>query len=308
MADMPTVRPVTMHSNAYYVISGWIGRSILNLILIIISLGCVLPFVVVISASLSTEEAISDFGYTIFPREFSTLAYQYILLDAERVGRAYGVSILVTVVGGALGMLIMSLLAFSLSRKQFKLRQPIAFYLFFTMLFSGGLVPSYILITQYLHIQNSLWVLIVPGLVSPWSVLILRTFFRDLPEELLDAAKMDGADEWRIFFQIALPLCTPGLATIALFTMLGYWNDWYTPLLYIDKPNLYPIQYLLYTILHNLDFMQLANTAQVAIFLRAPLLTARMAMAVLAIGPIALAYLFLQRFFIRGIRLGSIKG
>jgi putative aldouronate transport system permease protein len=295
-----------MQSNLWYVVVGFLSRAVLNLVLILISFGCVLPFVIVVSASFSTEEAIGKYGYTLWPREFSTLAYQYILLDAERIGRAYSVSLLVTLVGGGLAMLIMSLLAYSLSRKQFQLRQPIAFYLFFTLLFSGGLIPSYVLITQYLHLQNTLWVLIVPSLVSPWSVLILRTFFRDLPEELMDAARIDGANEWRLFFQIALPLNTPGLATIGLFTMLGYWNDWFTPLLYIDNRNLYPIQYLLYTILRNTEFLQLAT--QVSIFINPPVLPARMAMAVLAIGPIALAYLFVQRYFIRGIRLGAIKG
>lgn len=295
-----------MHSNRWYVVVGFLSRATLNLVLILISLGCLLPFLVVISASFSTQDAIGQYGYTLWPRQFSTAAYQYIFFDAARIGRAYGVSLLVTLVGSGLGMLTMSLLAYALSRRQFQLRQPIAFYLFFTLLFSGGLIPSYVLITQYLHLQNTLWVLILPALVNPWSVLILRTFFRDLPEELLDAAKIDGADEWRSFFQIALPLNTPGLATIGLFTMLAYWNDWFTPLLYIDDRKLYPIQYLLYTILKNTEFLQLAS--QVSIFINPPVLPARMAMAVIAIGPIAFAYLFVQRYFIRGIRVGAVKG
>ena len=295
------------HSGRWYVVMGWIGRFLINLVLLLISLACLVPFMVIVSASFSTEKAISTYGYTLIPKEFSLVAYNYILHDFARVARAYGVSIIVTAAGSGLSMLIMSLWAYALSRKQFTLRQPLSFYIFFTMLFSGGLVPSYILITQYLHLNNKLWVLIIPGLVSGWNVLVLRTFFQDLPDELMDAAKIDGAGEWRIFFQMAVPLSTPGLATIGLFTMLGYWNDWYTALLYIDKPELYPVQYLLYVIMNSIRWLQ--EGAQVmSLSIQPPLLPARMAMAVLAIGPIAFAYLFVQKYFIRGIRLGSIKG
>ena len=294
-------------SGQWYVIMGFAGRFLLNLVLLLLSLACLVPFMVIVSASFSTEEAIGKYGYTLIPREFSTTAYQFILNDYTRVARAYGVSILITLAGAALSMLVMSLWAYALSRKQFTLRQPMSFYIFFTMLFSGGLVPSYILITQYLHINNTLWVLILPGMVSGWNVLVLRTFFQDLPEELLDAAKIDGAGEWRIFFQMAIPLSTPGLATIGLFTMLGYWNDWYTALLYLDKPDLYPVQYLLYVIMNSLRWFQ-EGTQVMSMSIRPPLVPARMSMAVLAIGPIAFAYLFVQKYFIRGIRLGSIKG
>ena len=301
---LPTVR-----SGSWYVITGLIGRLLVNLALLSFSLFCLIPFMVVISASLTTEEAIGEYGYTVLPKQFSTLAYEIIFRDASRVLRSYGVSTLVTVVGALLGMLVMSLMAYALSRRQFQLRQGISFYIFFTMLFSGGLVPSYILITQYLHLKDTLWVLIVPGLVSGWYVLVLRTFFQDIPEELLDAAKIDGAGEWRIFFQIAVPLSSPGLATVGLFTMLGYWNNFYTALLYIEKQELYPIQYLLWVILQSAEWLQRTEQAQLmSESLRVPALPMRMAMAVLAIGPIAFGYLFVQKYFIRGIRLGSLKG
>lgn len=297
------------HSGRWYVVMGFLSRLIVNLILLAFSLFCLIPFVVVVSASFSTEEAIAKYGYTLFPKEFSLLAYRFVFVQAESVLRSYGVSALVTVVGTSLSMIVMSLMAYALSRRQFKLRQAISFYIFFTMLFSGGLVPSYILITQYLHLKDKIWVLILPGLVSGWYVLVLRTFFQDIPEELLDAAKIDGAGEWRIFFQIAVPLSTPGLATIALFTMLGYWNDFYTALLYIDKQKLYPIQYLLWVILQSAEWLQRTEQAQaMSMSIRVPMLPMRMAMAVLAIGPIAFGYLFVQKYFIRGIRLGSLKG
>ena len=297
------------HSGRWYVVMGFLGRLLLNLVLLAFSLFCLIPFLVVVSASFSTEEAIAQYGYTLFPKQFSTLAYQAVFVQADRVLRSYGISALVTVVGTSLSMVIMSLMAYALSRRQFRLRNMVSFYIFFTMLFSGGLVPSYILITQYLHLKDKLWVLILPGLVSGWYVLVLRTFFQDIPEELLDAAKIDGAGEWRIFFQIAVPLCTPGLATVALFTMLGYWNDFYTALLYIDTPKLYPIQYLLWVILQSAEWLQKIEQAQsMSMSIRVPVLPMRMAMAVLAIGPIAFGYLFVQKYFIRGIRLGSLKG
>ena len=297
------------HSGPWYVFMRVLGRLTLNSVLLAFSLFCLFPFLVVISASLSTEEAIGKYGYTLLPKQFSLLAYETILVQASRVLRAYGVSALVTAVGTSLSMLIMSLMAYGTSRRTFHLRQGIAFYVFFTMLFSGGLVPFYILVTQYLHLKNTLWALILPGLVSGWWVLVLRTFFLDIPEELLDAAKIDGAGEWRIFFQIAAPLSTPGLATIALFTMLGFWNDFYSALLFVDKEALYPIQYLLWVILQSAEWLQKTQQAQLSgARTQVPMLPMRMAMAVLAIGPITFGYLFVQKYLVRGIRLGSLKG
>jgi putative aldouronate transport system permease protein len=297
------------HSGRYYIITGFIAKVLINLVLLVFSICCLIPFLVVVSASLSTEKGIIAHGYTLWPKEFSLLAYRWVFSDTAVIMRSYGVSALVTVVGTSLSMLIMSLIAYALSRRQFQLRKAISFYIFFTMLFSGGLVPSYILITRYLQLRDKIWVLILPGLMSGWNVLVLRTFFQDIPEELLDAAKIDGAGEWRIFFQIAVPLSTPGLATIALFTMLHYWNDFFTALLYIERSTLYPIQYLLYIVLSRAEFLQRVSQNQLVLQeMSVPVLPLRMAMAVLAMAPIAFGYLFVQKYFIRGIRLGSLKG
>lgn len=296
-----------MHSGRWYRVMGFLGHSALNVVLVAASLACLLPFWLVLVASFSTDKSIVNYGYGLWPREFSTLAYRWVLTDPSRLLQAYGVSLTVSVGGGSLSLLAMALMAYAISRPRFQFRQPLAFYLFFTLLFSGGLVPSYILITRYLHLKDTLWVLILPALINPWWVLVLRTFFKELPEELLDAAKIDGAGEWRLCFQIAIPLTKPGLATIALFTMLSYWNDWFTALLYIDDRRLLPVQYLLYVILRKVDLAPGApppGPEQVQI----PALPLRMAMAVFGIGPIALAYLFVQKYFIRGIRLGSLKG
>jgi putative aldouronate transport system permease protein len=294
------------YSDTRYKVTGIIGRVVLNAVLITISVVCLLPFIVVLAASFSSEKSLVTQGYSIFPMDFNVLAYRYLLVDSEQVFQSYLISFVVTAIGSPLGLLVMALVAYAMSRKHFRYRKWVAFYIFFTMLFSGGLVPSYILITQYLKLKDTITVLIVPYLAVGGWILILRTYFRDLPEELLDAARIDGCGEWRTFFTIVIPLSTPGLATIGLFAMLAYWNDWFTPLLYIEQPKLYPIQYLLYTIVNNMQFMDIVSQ-QAGLRVDPPRIPARMAMVALTVGPILLAYPFVQRYFVRGIRLGSLK-
>lgn len=281
-----------------------------NAILILISLLYLMPLVVVISASLTDETSLAKKGYSLLPSQFSTFAYEFILRDPQRIVSAYAVTITVTVIGTLLGVLIMSLLAYALSRPEFKWRKPISFILIFTMLFNGGLVPTYYVITQVLHLKDTLLVLIVPMLVIPWFVFILRTFFISLPQELVEAARIDGADEFRTFFQIVLPLSTPVLATVGLFCILMYWNDWWLSLLYINKPELYPLQYLLFSIMRNVEFLTSSNSTATGLLtgVKVPTQTLRMAMVVIAMGPIVLVFLSLQRYFIRGILVGGVKG
>jgi len=278
----------------------------INVFLTIVCLACLIPMIIVISTSFSDETDILQNGYTLFPRKFTAFAYEYIFGDPTQIVRAYGVTISVTTIGTILGLTIMSLLAYALSRQQFVLRKPLNFYLLFTMLFSGGLVPYYILVTQYLNLDAKFIVLILPYLVSPWYVFLLRTFFQGLPQELLDSAKIDGASEYRILFQIIIPLSTPALATVALFLILMYWNDWWLSLLFIQNRKLYPIQLMLYNILMNIKAME-ANPANIQMIVP-PSETVRMAMAVLAAGPVAIVFLFLQKYFVRGIMIGSLKG
>lgn len=282
-------------------------RSVLliHLVLFTLSITFLLPLVLIISASFSSENAVGRDGYSILPRDPTLFAYQYVLQNPGQILQAYGVTIVVTLVGSSASLLVMSLLAYPLSRRDFTLRRPLTFFVFFTLLFSGGLVPFYILVTQYLHLQDTLLALILPYLVVPWFVLLLRTYFSTLPGELFEAAKIDGAGEWRIFFQMVLPLSTPALATVGLFSALQYWNDWWLGLLFINNPHLVPLQYLLYQLSTNISFLATnPMTSGIAI----PAQTARMAMAVLAVGPIAIAFLFVQRFFVRGITLGGLKG
>lgn len=280
-------------------------RLLIHFAFVLLSAAFIFPLLLVLSASFTDENALVTNGYTLVPTKFSAFAYQYILQDPAQLAQSYGVSILVTVVGSLVSVFVMALLAYPLSRRDFWLRKPLSFYVFFTMLFNAGVVPLYIFVTDFLHLQDTLFILILPYLVVPWFVLLLRTFFARLPMELLEAGKIDGAGEWRTFFQIVLPLSTPSLATVGLFSMLLYWNDWWLSLLFIDNSKLFPLQYLLYRLITNIDAIA-ANSQMGGIQL--PTDSVRMAMAILAIGPIVLAFTFIQRYFISGITLGGVKG
>jgi putative aldouronate transport system permease protein len=282
-----------------------LARLAVHVCLLILSFLFLAPLIVMVSASFSSEADISRYGYSLFPRTFTTAAYQYILQDPSQILTAYGVTITVTLIGTCIGVLTMALLAYPLSRKDFFLRKPLSFYVFFTLLFNGGMVPLYILVTHYLQLQDTLEALILPYLVMPWYVLLLRTYFAALPRELIDAAKMDGAGEWRIFFRIVVPLSRPALATVALFSALVFWNDWYLALLFINSSNLVPLQYLLYQISTDITVLQ---TSSQAFGVQIPALSAQMAIAVLAVGPITLAFLLVQKYFVSGITLGGVKG
>lgn len=283
-----------------------IGRFSIHMALTIFSLCCLVPLLMILSASFTDEIALTRNGYTLLPSEFSTRAYELILRSPTAILRAYAVTIFTTVVGTIIALLMMSMLAYALSRPEFKLRKPLSFFVFFTMLFNGGIVPYYILMTQYLRVQDTVFALLLPYFVVGFYVLILRTYFAGLPEELLDAARVDGAGEWRIFWSVAVPLAKPALATIGLFTALNYWNDWTTPLYFIRSAELYPLQYLLYIIQSNAQAMQLQSAAGMNLG-DVPTQTARMAMAILATGPAAIFFLFFQRYLIRGVTLGAFK-
>ena len=281
------------------------GQLWVHLILIVIGILCVVPMLLIVSISLSDERTLALEGPSLLPVGFSTFAYDYILREPAQILRAYAVTAVVTSIGTIGGLILCSLLAYPLSRQDYKLRGPLSFYVFFTLLFSGGMVPFYILMTRYLGLKDNLLALILPYMVTAWYVLILRTSFAQLPVELLDAARIDGAGEWRIFFQIVLPLSKPVLATVGLFFILRYWNDWFLALLFMNKPDFYPLQYLLYVLMANINFM--ASNPQTT-GMPIPTQSARMAMAVLAFGPALFAFLLVQKYFVRGITIGGLKG
>ncbi len=283
-------------------------KVIHTIILSVIGIICILwliPLIMVLSASFTEESTLINTGYQLIPPKLSLEAYQWLWNDPSLLVNSYGVSIVVTAVGTVVGVIIMALLAYVLSQRDFKLRTVLTFIVFFTMLFNGGLVPYYINMSRVLHVKDTLWALILPYLVTPFYVLLLRTYFSAMPRDLFDAARVDGAGEWRIFFQIVVPLSTPALATVGLFTMLQYWNDMYQALLFIENQHLYPLQFTLYKLLVN---TQMLNELTVQTGAPVPHLSVTMAMAVIALGPVIFAFLFVQKYFVRGITLGSLKG
>lgn len=274
---------------------------------------CFIPLLLLISISFSQEIDIVKHGFKLIPINPTIKAYEAIFKCPQKVINAYKISVIVTGLGTAAGLLISSMLAYSISRSTFKFRNHIAFYIFFTMLFGGGLVPEYILITQYLNLGDNILVLMLPYLVLPFNIFILRTNFKKIPESLLESAKMDGASEYRIFFKIIIPLSTPVLATIGLFIALRYWNDWWLSLLYINDSKLYPLQMLLQTMMANIDAItgDMVDQIQMETFLQErelPRESIRMAMVLVAIGPIMFLFPFLQKYFVKGLTIGAIKG
>lgn len=283
---------------------------IIHAFFVILTLIFIIPILTVISISISDEKRVLEQGYSILPQNFNLDAYRYVFANMGQMVSSYKVTITVSVIGTLLSMLLMMMCAYALSRKTFALRNFIALYIFFTMLFSGGLISGYILTTQYLHLKDTLLVLILSGLVSPWNMFILRSFIRQIPESIIESAYIDGASEMRIFTRIILPLSKPAIATIGLFVLLHYWNDWYTALLYINKAELYPIQYLLQRILQDLEEItrNMDNMPQLSGLIQTvPSETVRMALAVIAAGPMLIILPFFQRYFVRGLTIGSVK-
>jgi len=284
----------------------------LNIVMILCTIACVLPLLIVFSASITDEKTVTMYGYSLFPRNLSLEAYKYIYKDIMVILRAYGVTVFVTVVGSALSLVTIALYAYPISRKDFKYRNVFTFIVFLTMLFNGGLVPWYMVYVNVLHIDDTIMALILPYLMTPLYVLIMRTFFMTaIPDGIIEAARIDGAGEFQTFVWIVLPLAKPVLATIGLFNILTYWNDWYAPLLFINNEKLFNLQYLMYRV--DKAIIYLSNNAgsinnATQIMANLPSQTARMAMAVVAIGPIILAYPFFQKYFVEGLTIGSIKG
>lgn len=282
----------------------------INIILLILSLCCIIPLWLIISISLSAEKDIVDHGYMFFPKVFDITAYNFVLRNPRQLIDSYIVTTLASFVGTAISVVVMVLVAYSLSRQTFIARKQVTFYLFFTMLFSGGLVPSYILITQYLKLNNSFWVYIFPHLVSPWHIFLLRTFFQKQPIALVESAKIDGASEFRILFQIVAPISKPVIATVSLLGLLTRWNDWMTSLLYINDDNLVTLQYLLQRMMNDIQLItQNLDMVNIEIdFANLPSESARMAMAVLAAGPMLCIFPFFQKYFTKGLTVGAVKG
>ena len=269
---------------------------------------CVLPLLMIISASFSSESELLKTGYGFFPKGFTMNAYKSVCANSSTLISAYKVTIFTTIVGTALNVLITSMAAYPLSRSSYKLRRGISFYLYFTMLFSGGAIPSYLLISQYLHLSNNILVLILPLCFSVWNCFILRTYFSKIPQALIEAAKIDGLNEIGIFFRMIIPLSSTGIATIAVLVAMCYCNEWYNCIMYMTDEQTITLQYFLYRTMSNIEAMLKNRDMGIVNLSDVPSETARMAMCVLATGPMVFVFMFFQKSFAKGINVGSVKG
>jgi putative aldouronate transport system permease protein len=287
-----------------------LSQIILMFLVTLFCIFCLVPFIMVISGSFSTEKDIYQYGYTLIPRHPTLLSYKILLVSSARVINAYKVSIIVTVCGTLLGLIVNALGGYAMARRTLKYRNILSMYALLTIMFNGGLVPWYIVCVNYLHLKDTLYALILPAVANAFYMYLIRNYLLSIPEELYESAKIEGSGEWRIFVQIILPLAKPVLATIGLFFALQYWNDWFLGLMYTDKQELQPLQLILRVIINNIDFLRNSTNAAEMQRLTAaiPSQGVKMAATIITIGPIVFVYPFLQKFFIKGIMVGAVKG
>lgn len=287
-------------------------QVIIHVLLIIFAACAVLPLLILVMGSITSEQELILNGYSFFPKKIDFSAYKYLWLQSSQILNSYGVTLFITIVGTVLSLLITPLLAYPLSRKDFRARNIFSFLVFFTMLFNGGIVPSYIMWTQIFHLKNTVWALVFPSLLmNGFNVVLMKNYFvQNIPVELIEAAKVDGESEFGIYRKIILPLALPVMATVGLFVGIGYWNDWTNGLYYINKPELYSLQNFLNRMMQDMQFLmsnsQIQSGSQMAASF--PSTSIRMAISVVGIAPIIVLYPFFQRYFVKGIAVGAVKG
>lgn len=285
---------------------------VFNIIFVILALICIIPVVFIFIISISSEASIKTYGYLFWPKEFSIDSYAFVFREGTTILRSLGISVLVTVLGTALGVMLTTLMGYVLSRREYKLNGFFTMIVFIPMIFNGGMISSYVVNTQFMHLKDTIWALILPLCVSSFNVVICKTFFRsNIPDSVVESAQIDGASQFTIFGKIALPLSKPLMATIALFLTFGYWNDWFQSSLYITNTKLFSLQALLDHVQRNIEMM--ANNPSLGVTMQQymnamPKEGARMAMAIIIIIPIACTYPFFQKYFISGLTVGAVKG
>lgn len=283
-------------------------RAVGYILIGLFALICVIPFYLIIVASFADEASLIRNGYPLIPTDFSVESYRLSLKNPTSILMAYGVTIGVTFFGTLLAVFLASMTGYVLSRRDFPWRNKFSFFFFFTTLFNGGLVPWYILCVRYLHMKNSIWALILPLMFSVWNMIIAKTFMSGIPAAITESAKIDGANDIVIFIKLILPLSKPLIATLSLFSALAYWNDWYNCMLYITKDNMFTLQYYLQRMLGNAEAMRIVAEKSGIALDTIPLESMKMAMTVVATGPIVLLYPFVQRYFVKGLTIGAVKG
>lgn len=289
------------------------GQIILTICLMIYTLFCALPILLVFISAFTDEKTLASEGFSYFPSKWSTAGFNSVLRYGKQLIVSYGVTIFITVFGTLLGLLIMSMFAYALSRKDFRLRKFLSIYAMIPMLFNGGQLSCYIIFTSNYHMKDSIWLLILPLCVTTMNIIILRTYIQtSVPEELMDSARIDGAGEYRTFFQITLPLMKPSLAAVGFMMATTFWNDWQNALLYITSDSKKPLQLLLINIQKSIETLlnarNIPSSALAAMQGSIPQYSATMATVVTVIGPIIILYPFFEKYFAKGLTMGSVKG
>ncbi|CAH1054496.1 L-arabinose transport system permease protein AraQ [Paenibacillus pseudetheri] len=292
------------------ILSSRVFRMMAYLIIMIFSLLCLFPFLLIISGSLTANESIIRDGFHLIPKVFSLEGYEMVFIFPTQLIKAYSVTVFVTVVGTLVGLFLITMAGYVLQRKDFKYRNPLSFFIYFTTLFGGGLVPWYIMLTTYFGLADTYAVLILPGLMTPFLIILMKNFIKSaIPEELFESAKIDGANDFRIYYSVVLKLAMPGIATVGLFLALTYWNDWFMSSLFINDASMYQLQYYLYNTINTMMFVsQMATGTGVTLGREIPTESTKMAMAIVVTGPIIFLYPFVQRYFVKGLTIGAVKG
>lgn len=287
-------------------------NGLFNALFVLLSFICLFPVFYVVIISVSSEESIRLNGYALIPENFSASAYTFLWNERGTIAHALFISVLVTVIGTVLGVLLTTTMGYVLSRRNYRLRNFYNWVVFIPMIFNGGMIANYVVVANLLHLNDTIWCLVLPLAVSSFNVIISKTFFRTtIPDSIIESAKIDGASQLTIFSRIVVPISKPVFATIGLFLTFGYWNDWFQSSLYISKNNLYSLQALLNNMMKNLDYI--ANNPSAGLSLQQyrnsmPSESVRMAIAVVIVIPIACAYPFFQKYFISGLTIGAVKG
>lgn len=285
-------------------------KVVSHIVLLILGLSCLLSILLVVGASFQTQSEITRRGYALIPEKPSLEAYVMVFRNPYQLFKSYFNTFYTTVIGTILGVIISSSAGYVMSRKTYKYRNIFAFYVFFTMMFNGGLVPMYIMMTKWFNLKNTYLALILPLVVNGWYIMLMKGYFAGIPDAVIESARIDGAGEFYTFIKIVVPMSTPVIASISLFYVLGYWNDWYQSLLYTTDSEYYKLQYLLMNMIRSAEFLnsEAAHDLQLDQIAEIPTMNVKMAMCVLAAGPILFVFPFFQKYFVKGIAVGSVKG
>lgn len=287
-----------------------VSRIVVHTIMILIMLLCFLPFVLILSTSFASKHSIMQYGYTFFPHEISLDAYKYILSNASQIAQAYALTVFVACVGTAVGVLCMTMFAYAISRDDYRLKNALSLLIYFPLLFNGGMVSTYIWISGYLKLSNTVWALILPMMINSFYIFVLRISCKNVPVSLIENAKIEGAGELRIFFYIIIPLIKTGIATVALLQFFNYWNEWFLSMMYMDGNKLVTLQYFLVRVFDSIEFAKANVGASGGLLNLADLPddSIRMAICVLVAGPMLCIFPFFQKYFVKGVAVGAVKG